>query len=149
MIEAIKKAYPIIDENGQSSTYPTFASQVFFDDGTSVEDRVFNLAINRISFSVPASNWTQADTGRYTQTVAVDDITSHSTCYHLDLDMSSVTEDTIEDIKEAWSLVDNAETTDEGILLTCFTDVPTVDLTLIVDIQKVVSNLPNASGVSF
>lgn len=148
-MDVIKKKYPIIDENGQSATYPTFASQVFFDDGTCIADRAFNNLMARVSFVAPASGWIQTDTGRYTQTVAVEGITSHSQCYHLDLDMSTVNEDTIEDIKEAWSLVDNAETTDEGILLTCFTDVPTVDLPLIVDIQKVVSNLPNANGVNF
>lgn len=32
-ISAIKKAYPIIDENGNSATYPTFMSQVFDDEG--------------------------------------------------------------------------------------------------------------------
>lgn len=32
-ISAIKKIYPIIDENGNSATYPTFMSQVFDDEG--------------------------------------------------------------------------------------------------------------------
>lgn len=36
-IEAVKKKYPIRDENGQSATYPTFASQVFREDGTPLE----------------------------------------------------------------------------------------------------------------
>lgn len=40
-IEAIKKKYPIRDENGQPSTYPTFASQVFFDDGSVLEGKEF------------------------------------------------------------------------------------------------------------
>lgn len=40
-IEAIKKTYPINDENGNPSTYPTMASQVFFDDGTVLEGKEF------------------------------------------------------------------------------------------------------------
>lgn len=149
MIEVVKKKYPVLDENGQSATYPTFASQVFFDDGTSVEDRSFNNLMTRVSFLVPASGWVQTDTGRYIQTVAVEDINSQSKCYHLDIDLSVANENTIGAIKEAWSLIDNAETTDGGILFTCFTEVPTIDLNLIVDIQKVISNFAFASGVSF
>lgn len=38
-IEVIKKKYPILDENGNPSTFPTFASQVFFDDGTALENK--------------------------------------------------------------------------------------------------------------
>jgi hypothetical protein len=105
--------------------------------------------MERIYFTVPASGWVQTETGRYTQTIAIGGITSNSMCYHLDLDMTSVTEDTITTIKEAWSFIDNAETAGNGILLTCFTQAPTVDLSLIVDVQKVISNFPNASGVSF
>lgn len=37
MVEAIKKKYPILDESGQPSTYPTFASQVILADGTALE----------------------------------------------------------------------------------------------------------------
>lgn len=44
-IEAIKKKYPIVDENGQPSTYPTFASQVFFEDGTVLEGKIDPLTI--------------------------------------------------------------------------------------------------------
>lgn len=149
MIEVIKKKYPILDENGQSSTYPTFASQVFFNDGTSIEDRAFNNIMRRISFNVPCVAWTQADTGRYTQIIAFNDITSHSKCYHIDVDMSTVTEETIEDIKGAWALVDNAETVDGGIMLTCFTEAPAVDFAVIADIQEIVTDIPNANGVSF
>lgn len=41
MIEAIKKAYPILDEQGRACTFPTFASQVFFEDGTILEGKEF------------------------------------------------------------------------------------------------------------
>ena len=49
--------------------------------------------------------------------------------------MSSVTESNITDIKKAWGFVDNAEYDDTGVKLTCFTDTPTVDIPLIIDIQ--------------
>ena len=104
---------------------------------------------NRISFTVLASGWVQSETGRFTQTITINDVTSHSTCYHIDVDMSAVTEDTIDDIKGAWALVDNAETVDGGIMLTCFTKAPTVDFAVIADIQEIVTDIPNANGVSF
>lgn len=107
------------------------------------------LTFNRISFAVPSANWVQADTGRYTQIIALNDITSHSKCYHIDVDMSTVTEETIEDIKGAWALVDNAETVDGGIMLTCFTEAPAVDFAVIADIQEIVTDIPNANGVNF
>ena len=128
MIEVIKKKYHNLDENGQSATYPTFASQVFLDNGTSLENKAF---INRIFLEVPTANWVQADTGRYTQLIPIEGVTEHSKCYHLDIDMSNATEDNISDIKKAWSYIDYAETITGGILLTCFTDVPTIDFTTI------------------
>lgn len=48
-IEAIKKKYPIVDENGQPSTYPTFASQVFFNDGTVLEGKEFGGGIDPLT----------------------------------------------------------------------------------------------------
>lgn len=44
-MEAIKKRYPIRDENGNPSTYPTFASQVFFEDGSVLENKEFGGAL--------------------------------------------------------------------------------------------------------
>lgn len=42
MIEnVIKKLFPIRDEKGQPCTFPTFASQVFFDDGSVLEGKEF------------------------------------------------------------------------------------------------------------
>lgn len=38
VISAIKKIYPIIDENGNSATYPTFMSQVFDDEGNALSN---------------------------------------------------------------------------------------------------------------
>lgn len=37
----IKKLFPIRDENNQPCTFPTFASQVFFDDGSVLEGKEF------------------------------------------------------------------------------------------------------------
>lgn len=153
MIEAIKKAYPIVDENGNSATYPTFASQVFMDDGTSV-DKLINTSVgymvmNRINFNVPADGWTQTETGRYTQIIPVTGINVYSHCYHIDLDMSAVTEETVEDIKSAWSLIDNAETVNGGIMLTSFTEAPSVDFPVITDVQMRITDIPSAQGVGF
>ena len=44
-IEVIKKLFPIRDENNRPSTYPTFASQVFMDDGTPVEQELQGLRV--------------------------------------------------------------------------------------------------------
>ena len=43
MIQAIKKAHPILDEKGRPCTFPTFASQVYMGDGTSVEAAIQNM----------------------------------------------------------------------------------------------------------
>ena len=37
----IKKLFPIRDEKGRPCTFPTFASQVFFDDGSVLEGKQF------------------------------------------------------------------------------------------------------------
>lgn len=37
----IKKLFPIRDENNRPCTFPTFASQVFFDDGSVLEGKEF------------------------------------------------------------------------------------------------------------
>lgn len=148
-MDVIKKKYPILDENGQSATYPTFASQVFFNDGTSLESHAINTLMTRMSLSVPASKWVQANTGRYTQIILVDNINESSKCYHIDVDMSEVTEDTFEDIKKAWALVDNAETVNGGIKLTCFSEAPSIDFNVIVDVEEVIADLPSAWGVTF
>ena len=42
-MDVIKKRYPVLDENGQPSAYPTFASQVFFDDGSVLEGKNFSV----------------------------------------------------------------------------------------------------------
>lgn len=137
MIEAIKKAYPIIDENGNSATYPTFASQVFFDDGTSIDKLINNsvgyMVMNRLNLEVLASNWTQEKTGEYVYIIPVDNINEYTQCYHIDINMSNATKDTIEDVKTAWSLIDNAETVNGGIKLTAFTEAPSIDFSIIVD----------------
>ena len=148
-MDVIKKKYPIIDENGQSATYPTFASQVFFDDGTSLESHAINTLMTRMSLSIPTSGWVQTSTGRYTQTILVDNVNESSKCYHIDVDMSAVTEDTFEDIKKAWALVDNAETVNGGIKLTCFSEAPSIDFNVIVDVEEVIVDLPSAWGVGF
>ena len=148
-MDVIKKKYPIIDENGQSATYPTFASQVFFDDGTSLQNHVINSIMTRVQLNVPATGWIQSSSGRYTQTISVDNITSSSKCYHIDIDMSAATENTFKDIKDAWALVDNAETVNGGIMLTCFSEAPSIDFNVIADIEEVIMDLPSALGVKF
>ena len=148
-MDVIKKKYPIIDENGQSATYPTFASQVFFEDGTSLENHAINTLMTRMSLSIPTSGWVQTSTGRYTQTILVDNVKASSKCYHIEVDMSAVTEDTFEDIKKAWALVDNAETVNGGIKLTCFSEAPSIDFIVIVDVEEVIADLPSAWEVTF
>lgn len=148
-MDVIKKKYPILDENGQSATYPTFASQVFFEDGKSLESHAINHLMTRISLNVPASGWIQSGSGRYTQTISVNNIVASSKCYHIDIDMSTATEATFKNIKDAWMLVDNAETVNGGIMLTCFSEAPSIDFNLIADIEEAIMDLPSALGVTF
>ena len=103
----------------------------------------------RINFIVPASGWSQAETGRYTQTVAVDGITTHTNCYYLGVDMSAVTEETIDAVKKANSCIDIVETVNGGIMFTAFKSSPTIDLNMIADVAYINTVIPNASGVSF
>ena len=99
---------------------------------------VEDINISRIAFVAPASGWSQESTGRYTQIIAVANITSQTQCNLIDIDMTNVTESNIADIKQAWGFVDNAEYDDTGVKLTCFTDAPTIDIPLIIDIQGIV-----------
>ena len=41
--DVVKKLFPIRDENNQPCTFPTFASQVFMDDGTPVSQEIQKL----------------------------------------------------------------------------------------------------------
>lgn len=55
MTEVVKKKLPIVDENGQSATYPTFADQVFMSDGRTVESIIMEIVENGVGVSVPSA----------------------------------------------------------------------------------------------
>lgn len=103
----------------------------------------------RIAFTITADGWTQLETGRYMQTVSIDGMTSHSQCQNLDVDMTNVTEETINALREAWSLIDNVETVDGGMRFTAFDGTPEIDIDVIADVYTVMTTIPNMSGVSF
>lgn len=56
MIQAIKKAYPILDEKGRPCTFPTFASQVYMEDGKTMQDLVNEGAFNTPVYGVDYFN---------------------------------------------------------------------------------------------
>lgn len=107
------------------------------------------IVLKRVQATVPANGWAQQSTGRYTQTVQVSDLTSHSVCHHADVDMSGATEETAVGIKQAWSMIDNIETTDAGVVFTSFTEAPQVDFNVYIDIEEFIETVPNANGVIF
>lgn len=81
------------------------------------------------TLSVPASNWVAQEDGSYTQQVAIDGLTS-SNYANADIDMSNATVDTASYLRDAWSMIGRAQTVNDGIILTCFEDVPTIDMTV-------------------
>lgn len=107
------------------------------------------VVLKRMQATVPANGWVQQSTGRYTQTIQVSDLTSHSVCHHADVNMSGVTEETAADIKQAWSMIDNIEATDAGVVFTSFTEAPQVDFNVYIDIEEFIETVPNANGVIF
>jgi hypothetical protein len=107
------------------------------------------VVLKRMQATVPANEWTQQSTGRYTQTIQVSDLTSHSVCHHADVNMSGVTEETAADIKQAWSMIDNIEATDAGVVFTSFAGAPQVDFNVYIDIEEFIETVPNANGVIF
>lgn len=107
------------------------------------------VVLKRLNVTVPANGWVQQSTGRYTQTIQVSDLTSHSVCHHADVNMSGVTEETAADIKRAWSTIDSIEATDAGVVFTSFTEAPQVDLNVYIDIEEFIETVPNANGVIF
>lgn len=79
--------------------------------------------------ALPASGW--SGSSPYTQTVACSDIKATDTPL-VDIDMSSATADTVEDLTYAWSLVNRVETKDGGITATAHLEKPEVDMNLII-----------------
>lgn len=106
-------------------------------------------AMKRINAAVLASRWEQSDSKEYTQLIEVEDMSPLSKCYHIDVDTTDITKDNALAIKIAWSYVDRAETVTDGILLTAFADVPTVDFNIIADVETIVTDIPNVAGVNF
>lgn len=105
--------------------------------------------MRRINTTVLASKWEQASSGEHTQLVEIEDMSPHSKCYHIDVDMTNATKDDALSVKLAWSYVDKAETATNGILLTAFTEVPTIDFNIVVDVETMITDIPNVAGVDF
>jgi hypothetical protein len=63
--------------------------------------------------------------------------------------MSNVNEENYDDIMSAWACIDNIETTDGGVLLTCFKAVPVIGFKIIIDITAISTLIPEARGVNF
>lgn len=103
----------------------------------------------RLSFALPASGWAKSETGRYTHLYENADITEYTQCSSLDVDMSEVTEDTIDAVKKARSCIDKVDTVNGGILFTSYKNAPTIDLNMIADVVTIQTSIPNMNGVMF
>lgn len=83
-----------------------------------------------------ASGWEQSETGRYTQVVTVENFDANTRCRSIEIDLSDVTEEKIDDIRDSWALIDKAETIEGGVMLTAFDDMPKVDFSVIIEVVK-------------
>lgn len=84
--------------------------------------------------SVPASGWKESGVGGYTQGITVADILATDTPHY-----GAVLSGTIEDMiaqKEAFALIDDLDTANSVITLTCLEDKPTIDLTIQLEINR-------------
>ena len=90
--------------------------------------------LHRIIFPFHSSGWTEQDDGRFTQLSELSGITSETRACSIDIDMSNATVDNISDLRDAWSVIDIAETVDGGILLTAFDGAPEIDFNVIVEV---------------
>ena len=90
--------------------------------------------LHRIVFPFSDSGWVEQDDGRFTQLSELSGITSETHACSIDIDMGNATADNISDLRDAWSMIDIAETVDGGILLTAFDGAPEIDFNVIVEV---------------
>lgn len=89
-----------------------------------------------VFLNCPASGWEQSETGRYTQVVTVENFDANTRCRSIEIDLSNAEEGTIADVRDAWALIDKAETVEGGVMLTAFDDMPKVDFSVIIEVVK-------------
>lgn len=83
----------------------------------------------------PASGWTQQADGSFAQTAAAEGMLL-SDVAHVDIDMSGAAADSYAALIEAWSMILHAKTQDGGLVLTCFEDMPQMDLPVIAEVIR-------------
>lgn len=98
-------------------------------------DDIGAAVVNFYVLSFPSSDWVEQNDGSYTQQVAVNGLLETNYA-NVDVDMSSATVDTYSNIQDAWSMVNRAQSVNEGLLLTCFDGAPEIDLTVKLEVIR-------------
>lgn len=93
--------------------------------------------ITRTQYDATAESgaWLQQEDGRYINDISVVGLLETDEG-SVDVDMSDATVDTAQDLTNAWSMVDKVETITGGVRLTCFVDIPEIDLPIIVEVIR-------------
>ena len=91
--------------------------------------------ITQLSVPVSANQWEyDYDAEAYTQTVVLPEEYVTRAIAMVDIDMSSATSETVSQLLDAWFLVNRATKTENIITLFCFTNPPTIDINIILEV---------------
>lgn len=93
------------------------------------------LIRTQYSAIAPLSGWMAQEDGRYTCEVAVAGLLETDEG-NADIDMTDATVDNASELIDGWSLIDKVETKSGALILTCFSDVPGIDLPIIVEVIR-------------
>lgn len=138
--DAVPKRYVLPNTGGTMTGSIAMSSNRITGLGTPVENRDASTKEyvdgKRIlkTVSVPASGWKESGVGGYTQGITVADILATDTPHY-----GAVLSGTIENQlaqKEAFALVDDLDTANNVVTLTCLEDKPTIDLTIQLEINR-------------
>jgi hypothetical protein len=118
---------------GEDYVYPpTTADQVILSDGTRLEKngKVYADGVRASGvyyFALLSSDWTSNEDGTFSQEVAIEGITSANEGL-VDLDTRNLTAADSAFVQKVWSNIDKAETVDGGIVFTCCSAIPSIDI---------------------
>ena len=91
--------------------------------------------ITQLSILVPANQWVYDDNEEaYMQTILLPEEYATRVIAMADIDMSNATAETASQLLDAWFLVNRATKTENIITLFCFTNPPTIDINIILEV---------------
>ena len=111
--------------------FPTSADQIIFSDGTKLENNgIIPWQLKKVSFSITFSSdaWDTSSLP-YIQTVIVEDAKS-SDDLKADVDLSSATPTTFDDLTTAWHMIDRIVVNDGSITAYCYKSAPNMNVTV-------------------